>query len=261
MAAARAFADEDHGLGDVGALVADPLERVGDEADLHGAFHGPGLVAHVFGHFLEDGDVELQDVLGFLAHAAGDIHVELGEAGGRARQEFARGLGQFLEPRRRGQGIVRDEPQPAMGDAHGLIADALDIPHRAHAAEDVAQVPGHGLVQGEQAQDLGVQGAFQGVDGRVRGDDRAGRFGVARKDRAQGFLHGDLGHVKGRQHIRLEFLQVRLDDPFHAAPPLAFHACAMTAKRIQRPHIWQEFPQIVTKRGGRKCRGRRTTVS
>jgi len=51
--------DEDHVLGDVGGVIADPLEVAGDEDQVQRGLDGAGVLEHVGQQFAEDLGLEL----------------------------------------------------------------------------------------------------------------------------------------------------------------------------------------------------------
>ncbi len=209
--------DVDRLLGDVGGVVADALEGVGD-----GEHGGQGLAAGQAGVgeqgpgegggggvqalvVVEDADGLVQvgaghGLDGAIEHAAGDGVVLAQQPRQRLGQDPRRGF---------------EQPQGAAGDAGGLIAGALELADRLGDGEHQAQVHGGGLATGDDAEHLLVGGQVEAVDLGLAVEHLVRRGGVAVEQgvhRALGLVDGVVAHLGDQGEQVVEVAVVGADD-------------------------------------------------
>ena len=106
--------------------------------------------------------------------------------------------------------LVRQDTPPGhvfhehglLGHGHGLVTDALQIHHHAQGGHHEAQITGHGLDAGHEAQAQLVDLVFQGVDGRITVTDGDGAHGLA-------FFIGTRSLFQSDVHLRIHDQQAR----------------------------------------------------
>ena len=205
-------------LGDVGRVVADPLDVLGAEQKM-GAERDVARILHHVGQKVAEHrilqrvefDVALPDrarALGIalrvgvehVLHQLGGDVVHVLQADDRARHA------------RFGADLDR-----ALGDVLGEIADPLEIAGDADRADDLAQVDRHRLAarDGHDRQILDL--ALQRVEARIGGDDLMGERRVGVGQRVHGVDHHflrDAAHFGDAALERVELLVVGLDGMF-----------------------------------------------
>jgi hypothetical protein len=98
----------------------------------------------------------------------------------------------------------------AAGDAHGLVADALEVTVDLDDGQDEAQVDGHGLLLGQEFIGHLVQFALGGVDGRLVLFDILAQALVTLKVRVYRGLDGLLRQGSHGKDLVLEFGELLL---------------------------------------------------
>ncbi len=194
-----------HDLGDVGGVVADALDVLGDEQQVRAGGDVARVLHHVGQQLAEQAGVHLVHLLVPAPDLGGALHVALHEGvehvlQGRLDQiRHARDRVERLDRRQLVQG------EGALGDVDHVVADPLHIAGDLEARHDLSQVDGHGLAQGQQTDHALVDLGLQLVDLRVMADHLAGQFGVPLDQRGDGG-----GELRFRQPAHAHDVRVQL---------------------------------------------------
>jgi hypothetical protein len=137
-----AYDDALEGLAsDGGAILNDP-----DELHLRDAVHAVDLIVHLTDVFSQLSITIEQRLDGRANHLTG-VLTHIGDIDGEIDDLFT------------------DEVETSVDNAHGLIADTLEVAVDLNDSEDEAEIDGHGLFLGEQIEGHVVDFAMGGVDG------------------------------------------------------------------------------------------------
>src|SRR6266705_5197744 len=195
MADVLALDEVDDVFGDVGGVVADALEVLGDEDQFERGKDDTGIAHHIGKQFTKNLIAVVvyliiggQDTLRKL-HIAADDGVE-----GIANHFFD----EFAHAREidiRFHAGVAEDALGALGDIHGLIADALKIVVDARNRQDETEIGGHELVQGKKLHDAIVDFHLELVDGVLFLKDALGELFVDLQDGVNGLMNGALSEA------------------------------------------------------------------
>jgi len=203
---------KDH-LGDVGRVVADPLQILGDEQQMRRLADVVRVFHHVREQGAEDRIVEIIDRLVAFAHphrrcgVAFDERVEhvVDHAGRNSRHLRKQGdrldLADILEQRN------------APRDILGIIADPLDDAGNLERGNDVAEVTGHWRTQGNQLDCVAFGLDLERIELLVLLDDLQGAIEVAPDEAAHGLadrMFGKPAHLADQRAQPLDVLIERL---------------------------------------------------
>ena len=177
----RAGDGEFHPLGDIGRVVADTLQILGDHQDIEHAL----ALLRIFGNIRDQVLLALcEQVVNHVVvfyHAPRQRQVAAHERIQAVRHHFDGGLRHLLDmlvmAARTGQ--VGDD----FGDIARLVADALDIRDHFQYRGDQAQVACHRLLLQQELEAHGFNLALLAVDLLVNADGGGGELGVARQQR------------------------------------------------------------------------------
>ena len=205
----------EHGLGDVGGVVADALDVLRAEQQMRAI----GDVARVFHHVGEQvAEHPILQRVEFgvaLPDRAGALDVALRIGVEHVLQQFGRDFVHVLEADDRArQSRLDADPDRALGDVLGEIADALEIAGDADRADDLAQVHRHRLAarDGEDRRAPRFRAAESRAAGSVATTCARARVGVGQRvHRVDHHLLGDAAHLGDAALERLEFLVVGFD--------------------------------------------------
>src|SRR6266478_3906195 len=151
-----ALDEVDDVFGDVGGVVADALEVLGDEDQFERGKDDAGIAHHVGKQFTEN----LVAVVVHLIVGGEDALRQLDVAADDGVEGVANHLfGEFAHAREidvRLDARMAEDAEGTLGDVDRLITDALKIVVDARDGEDEAEVDGHELVQREKLDDAVV---------------------------------------------------------------------------------------------------------
>src|SRR5437588_11574604 len=220
MADVLALDEVDDVFGDVGGVVADALEVLGDEDQFERGKDHAGIAHHVGEQFTENLVAVVvhlivggQDTLGKV-NVAADDGVE-----GMANHLF----GELAHARQidvRLHARVAEDAQGSLGDVDSLIADALEIVIDARDGQHEAEIDGHELVQRKKLNDAIVDFHLEFVDGVFFLEDALGELFIAIQYRVNGLVNGALREAAHPQQALLQFVQIFFKVTFH---PVLFH--------------------------------------
>ena len=158
-------------LGDIGGVVADPLEVLGDKQHVGAGGDRARIAHHVGQQFAEQAVVVLVHLV--VARPDGERPVEIGRGIG-VQHILQAAQNQLPHPLygagERGQWLGLGQHQGALGDVLGQVAAALQIHGDLHRRHGLAQVIGHRLAQGDQADRLALDVGLQDVQPLVAAD-------------------------------------------------------------------------------------------
>jgi len=187
-----ALDEVDDVFGDVGGVVADALEILGDEDQFERGKNDAGIAHHVGEQFPEN----LVAVVVHLIVGGKDALREFDVAANDGIEGVANHLlDEFAHAREidvRLDARVAEDAEGALGDVDGLIADALEIVIDAGDGQDEAEIGGHKLVQGEKLHDAIVDFHLELVDGVFFFEDALGELFIGFQDSVNGLVNGAL---------------------------------------------------------------------
>jgi predicted Rdx family selenoprotein len=175
---------EDDHLGDVGGVIAEPLELLGDEHQAGGAPDVARVFHHQAQELIEELVIERIEEVVLFDDGLGLGRIAVDERVERLAQLLLaeqRELGQIVHrPQRRG--LVQVER--ALGDVDREISDALEVDDDLQRGGDEAQIARGGLAQREQAAARFVDRDLEAVDLAIGGHHLVGELGVPLGERA-----------------------------------------------------------------------------
>jgi hypothetical protein len=203
MADILRFVEVNDLLGDVGGVIGDALDRLGDNHQLEAARDGLRTLDHEAGELAVQLAVELVHLPIARNHAARARRVALHEGGDRAPQHLQRHRGHPRQVHVRlelGLGAQLDRPP---GDGDGLVADALEVLGDLHPLRDQAELGGERRLR--QQVDGGVVDLdLELVEDVVVVDHRLGQRVVALHESAHRAGNRGLGVTGHRQQAVLQ---------------------------------------------------------
>jgi len=182
----------DH-FGDVGGVIADPLDVLGDEQQVGRLADVVRVLHHEGQQGAEDRVVEIVD----RGVAFDDPDRGLGVALDEGVEDVVNHLGgdarHFGHQRHRLDVADILQQRDALGDVFGVIANALDHARNLERGDDIAQVAGHRRAQRDQLDRAALGLDLERVELLVVLDDPLGAFQVAIDEAAHRFADGVLG--------------------------------------------------------------------
>ena len=134
------------GLGDVGGVVADPLEVLGAEQQMRAEGDVARILHHVGQQIAEHRILERVEFDVALPDRAGALDVALGVGVEHVLQQFGGDVVHMLEADDlRAAARLAADLERTLGDVLGEIADAFEIAGDADRADDLAQIDRHRL--------------------------------------------------------------------------------------------------------------------
>ena len=188
-------------VADVHGVVADALVVAGDQGQLHRGLHvevlGPAHLQQV----PHEHPVEAVEPVVDVVEGAGQTGVVLGVGVHREPDEPDRLLAhlRYEAPQLGGQ-LRGEHPPGALADVAGQTAGPLQFRGDPHGGQDLAEVAGHGLLQGQQALALLLDLDSGNVDVVVIVDDLLGLSQVVPQQGVGGSGDGVVG--SGRRAAR-----------------------------------------------------------
>src|SRR6266566_9901315 len=217
MADVLALDEVDDVFGDVGGVVADALEVLGDENQFERGKDDAGIAHHVSKQFTEN----LITVVVHLIVGGEDALRELDVAANDGVEGVAdHFLGEFAHAREIDVGLdarVAEDTERALRDVDGLVADALEIVVDARDRQDEAEIGGHELVQGEKLNDAVVDFHLKLVDGVFFLEDALGELFIGFQNRVNGLVNGALREAAHPEQALFQLVQVFFEVAFHGS--------------------------------------------
>src|SRR3954447_9119039 len=197
--------DEGDLLAHVDGVVADSLERPGDEEHRHRPLPAILVVADL-DRELEALLVEVVDDVVPADEVARQLHVPIGEGALRLPDLGSDGAAhrhEVLHHSLVGRWLVPGDGDQ-LRDVHALIAHALDVLHHVKQRGDQPQVGGDGRLRREQRQDGLVDLQVAAVDDVVVGDHELGELDVLMMDRLDRAVQGRDHQIEALERPSLE---------------------------------------------------------
>jgi len=221
MAHVLALYDVDDVFGDVGGVIADALEILGDQNEFESRKHNAGIAHHIGEQLAED----LIAVVIHLVVAFQDFAREIDVAADHCVQGVAdHFFGDFAHAWQvdvRLDAWMAENSQGALRDVDGLIADAFEIVIDARNGQDETQVHGHELVQSEKLNDAIVNFDLQLVDGAFFFEDALGKLLVGIQHGVDGLMDSAFGEAAHPEQPLFQFVQISFEVTFHRFLPAA----------------------------------------
>ena len=210
-----ALDDIDYVFGDVGGVVADALEVLGDEDQLEGGEDDAGITHHVGEELAEDLVAVVVDLIVHGEDFLGELDVATHDGVERIADHF---FGDFAHARKvhvRLHAGVAQDANGGLGDVDGLIADAFEVIVDARDREDQTEVGSHQLVEREELDDAVVDFELQFIDGVFFIEDAFGKLLVGVQDRVDRLVNGAFGEAAHPQEALFELVQIFFKVAFH----------------------------------------------
>jgi hypothetical protein len=192
MADDPAGVDVDNILGNVGAVIGDALQILGDHdvAQIRGGFLAIGF--HQANHVLHDLVIESIDYVVALEDVAGEGLVAEVESFDCVAKGGEDGVGH--EPEITGGLVVGNlgERENALGDVDGAIGDALEIGVDLDNGSNGSQIDGRGLLKRQEIDSAFFNANLLIVDALIEADGFLGELGIG----GEYSLAGLLDHLK-----------------------------------------------------------------
>jgi hypothetical protein len=207
---------------DVGGVVADALEVLGDEGDAHGAADVLRLLDHVGQELAEELHVQRVDRVVGREHLARQIDVAVDEGVERLVQHRRDRLAHARDVDVRLERRLLVELQGALGQVHRQVADALEVGDHLERRRHEAQVGAGRLAQGEDVQAQVIDRHLGRVDGAIGLDHPARQVGVALHQGLEGVGDHLLDGGAEVEDLLLQLLELVFIMPagvFHVARP------------------------------------------
>ena len=205
----------EHRFGNVGGVVADPLDILGAEQKMGAEGDVARILHHMGQEIAEDRIFEGVEIGVPLPDVERPLDVALGVGVEHVLHQFEREVVHVLDAddRARNAGFDADLDR-ALGDVLGEIADPLEIAGDANGADDLAQVDRHRLAARDRQDRLLLDLALQHVESRIGRDDLMGERRVGGGERIHGVDHhflGDAAHLGDSTLEQVEILVVGSD--------------------------------------------------
>src|SRR6266403_4686921 len=215
-----ALDEVDDVFGDVGGVVADALEVLGDEDEFEGGKYHAGIAHHVGKQFTEN----LVAVVVHLIVGGEDALRELDVAADDGVEGIANHfLGELAHARQIDVGLdarMPEDAERALGDVDGLIADALKIVIDAGNGQDEAEIGGHELVEREKLNDAIVDFHLELVDGVFFVEDTLGELLIGVQNGVNGLVHGSFGEAAHPEQALFQLVEIFFEVAFHESLPV-----------------------------------------
>jgi hypothetical protein len=202
-------------FGDVGGVVADALEILGDEDEFERGKDDAGIAHHVGEEFAENLVAVVVNTIVRGEDFLGEVNVAADDGVEGVADHF---FGEFAHARevdvRLDAGMAKDA-QGTLSDIDGLISDAFEIVIDARDGQDEAKVDGHELVEGEKLDDAVVDFHLKFVDGVFFLEDAAGERLVGFEDGVDGLMNGAFGETAHPEQALFQFVEIFFKMAFH----------------------------------------------
>jgi hypothetical protein len=114
---------------------------------------------------------------------------------------------------------VAENAQGALGDIHGLIADAFEVIVDAGNGEHKTEIDGHELVQRKELNDPVVDFQLEFVDGVFFLEDALGELLVGFQDGVDCLVNGAFRKAAHPEQPLLQLIQIFFEMTFHESLP------------------------------------------
>src|SRR3954447_16697097 len=215
----------DHVLGDVLRVIADALERLGDEQDFDRGGDGARIFHHERDELAQDGAELVVDVLIGAYHLGRAAHVEPREAVERLAQHLQRKRGHApdLDIARLLHAIHRVDQLGHARDLRRLVADALQVGDGLHHGHDQPQIARGRLTARDDGTAILIDADLHAVHLVVVGNDGRAQIEIAGGEIVDSEAHLLLDEAAHLQHTgpeRFELLVELLGSMFavHVKP-------------------------------------------
>src|SRR5256884_3934057 len=219
MADILALDEIDDVLGDVGGVVTDALEVLGDEDQFESGKDDAGITHHVGEQFTENLVAVVVHLIVGGQDALGQFHV----AADHGIESIANHLfGELAHARQIDVGLharVSEDAQGSLGDVDGLVADALEIVIDARDRQHEAEIDGHQLVQGKKLNDAIVDFQLQLVDGVFFLEDALGEPFIGFQNGVNGLVDSALREAAHPPEALFHLVQAFFKMAFHEPLP------------------------------------------
>src|SRR6267143_7316894 len=215
-----ALDEVDDVFGDVGGVVADAFEVLGDEDQFERGKDDARIAHHIGKQFTEN----LVAVVVHLIVGGQDALRELDVAADDGVEGIANHLfGEFAHAREidvRFHARMTEDAQGSLRDVDGLIADAFEIVIDARDRQHEAEIDGHKLVQSEKLNDAIVDFHLELVDGVFFLEDAVGELFVGFQNGVNGLVDGAFREAAHPEQALFHLVQVFFEVAFHEPLPL-----------------------------------------
>jgi hypothetical protein len=221
-------------FGDVGGVVADAFEVLGDENELEGGEDYAGITHHISEEFAEDLVPVVIDLIVGGKNFLREVHVAADDSVEGVTHHFFGKLAHAWQIDVRLDARVAKDARGRLRDVDGLIADALEVVVDARDGKNQAQVGGHQLMEREELNDAVVNFELQFVDGVFFIEDALGKLLVGFEDGVNGLMNGALGEAAHPQEAFFQLVQISFEVAFHELIPLNSLPLRVRKKQIPR---------------------------
>jgi len=225
-------------FGDVGGVVADTFEILGDHDEFEGREDDRGVFHHVSEEFAEELIAKAVDLIVALEDGLGEFLVAA-DKGVEAVADH--GLGEFTHARQINVRLhlwVAHDAHGGVSNVDGLIADAFEIAIDAGHGQKEAQVGSHGRLKGQGALDALVNFDLHFIDGVFLGENVLSKALVGVEKGVDGLMDGAFGKTPHPEEALLEFVEIVFEMAFHEfrfPSAVQHYSCPLqTAKRESR---------------------------
>ena len=143
-----------------------------------------------------------------LGNPGGDLHVQVGEGAQALAEHGGAQLGHARNVDQRLQWRLVAHPQADLGDAFGVVADALEFGGDLNDGYQAAQIGGHRGLQGDQVDAFLFKFDLEVVDLVVLIDDGLGAVEIAILEGVDGAHDGLFDHATEKQQVVLDLLKL-----------------------------------------------------
>jgi len=221
-----AFDEEDHVLGDVRALVGDPLQVARRREHVDRGLDPVRVAPRHLLHRLEHPAVDPIDHGVGGEHLAGAGDVRADQRVERLAHHRAHGVDHRAEVLGHRDRIVPLQVGGALGDVAGQIPHPLQVVVHFRRGDQVAQVLRHRLVQGEDLQALLFDRDLVRVDRVVAAQHLVGQVGPAFEEGPRRLGDGALDHRPDQQEPVREVFEIAEEVPGHPGRTRITRPCA-----------------------------------
>src|SRR5262245_15125747 len=223
-----------NGLGDIGGVVADPLNVLGTEQEVGAKPDVTRVLHHVGEKLAEQRVVHGVDLFVLVPDLERPVGVALDEGVKNFFQLTERKLAHVFQPERELlRLLLAHHGDRALGDVLAEIADALELVRDAERRHDLSEVIRQGLPARDHHHRLLLNLLLQRVDRLIFVDGGGSKFGIAALQRVEGlaeYLLGETAHLGDLVVEEGELLLIRPDDVF----VLLLHSVGLLARKSSR---------------------------
>jgi len=199
------FDQVDHVFGNIGGVVGNALEIARYAEQVDEVLRLLRLLVDQLVDFLVNRPIELVNRVVLGQHLPGQRGIPVDQRLQSQAQHLLRPVGHRREIlRNEVLGNVAHRPDP-LGNVDRQVADPFQIVVHLHAGDDIAQIGGHRLLQGQNLQAFFLDGIFHHVNGMVLLDHQPRSFQIAFIHRRHGFADAGLD---GRRHLQHHVFQL-----------------------------------------------------